>query len=90
MIYVRRSVIPDVAAVAKDIRPEDAAEIYAASGLDPMSGLMTGYTHSDECWTIYTSKEHKPIALFGIRMIDKGQGVVWLLAANDQIGRAHV
>jgi len=83
VIYARRSVVPDVAAVSKDIRPEDAAEIRAASGMEPFAGLMTGYLHSDECWTICTAKDHKAIALFGLRMADEGQGVVWLLATND-------
>lgn len=83
MIYARPSIVPDVFAVAKDIRPEDAAEIYAASGMDTIGGLMTGYLHSDECWTVCTSKERRPIALFGLRKLDKDKGVVWLLAAND-------
>ena len=83
MIYARPSVIPDVAAVSKDIRPEDAAEIYAASGLDPMAGLLTGYLHSDICQTICTFSDNKPIALFGLRVVDKNKGVVWLLAGND-------
>lgn len=83
MIIARPSVVPDVAAVAKDIRPEDAAEILAASGLNPMSGLMTGYLHSDECWTICTKDAGKPVALFGFRKVDENKAVVWLLGTKD-------
>ncbi len=84
MIDARRTVLPDLPHVAKAMRPEDRAEIVAASGESPRQALFRGYIASDECYTVYRVSDGLPLAVFGNKVIDpKLSAIVWLLASTD-------
>lgn len=86
MITVRRSIIPDVATLAKTLRPEDEAEVRAAAGIAPFRALMLGYTTSTECFTIYEEETGRPVGMFGHRIVEKNVcASIWLLASTHLV-----
>lgn len=87
MITVRRSIIPDIPVIAKDMRPEDRAEVWAAAGIIPHRALMLGYTMSSECFTIYEEETGLQVGMFGHTVVEKGlASSVWLLASTHLVG----
>jgi hypothetical protein len=83
-LLVRRTVVPDIAHVAKNMRPEDIAEIKAGADEEPMRALMHGYLASDECYTIAAGDE--PLGIFGFKVIEKGvYASVWMLGTTELV-----
>lgn len=59
-----RTVRPaDVAALAANMRPEDAAEVLASSGLAPLPAIIASVKHSEHSWTLLIDGE--VAAIFG-------------------------
>lgn len=83
IVEARRSILPDIAPIAASMRPEDRAEVLAASGDSPINALRYGYLYCDECFTVVTQEGREPLAMFGYRVVEKDVGaVVWLLAST--------
>lgn len=84
MIEARPTIEGDAEIIASDIRPEDAEEIDAASGLSAVDALLAGFQRSTECFTIYREDAAKtPLAMFGYGITEPNLcGIIWLLGAN--------
>lgn len=83
MITVRRSIVPDVFPIAKDMRDADRDEVAAAVGMPPDQALLQGYVSSTECYTIYEINGGTPVGMFGFTEIDpKLSACVWMLGSN--------
>jgi len=86
MITVRRSIVPDVSVIARDMRPEDRDEVWAAAGVTPHRALMLGYLQSTECFTIYEGETGRQVAMFGHCVMEKGvSSTIWLLASTHLV-----
>lgn len=83
----------DIEALASKIRPEDVAEIRAASGLAPDVGLKRSFALSTHVWAARHRREGV-IAVWGVGPLSlaAGRGCPWLLAspALDRFGRQIV
>lgn len=68
--------------LAAHIRPEDAAEMMASHGLEPLAGLRMALRSSPEPRAILDGK--RVVALFGVAPVDamEGVGSVWLLGGR--------
>lgn len=66
--------------IAQHIRPEDAAEIEAISGFDPLRGLSESVLWSTVAHTIMAGET--PVAIYGARRLNEKAGLVWLLASD--------
>ncbi len=75
MLTVAPTRLEDLGPVAADMRPEDRAEVQAASGCSPLEALQFGLATSVECATVHAPRG--PIAIFG---------VVPSVAGNTRIG----
>jgi len=83
IVEARRSILPDIAPIAASMRPEDRAEVLAASGDTPINALRYGYLYCDECFTVVAQESREPVAMFGYKVVEKDVGaVVWLLAST--------
>lgn len=83
MIEARRTIIPDIPPIAASMRPEDKAEVLAASGETPYNALFHGYVGCDECFTVVHCNTREPLAMFGYKVMEKDVcAVVWLLAST--------
>ena len=82
MLTFRPTLENDVSIVAASMRLEDVEEVFAASGLDALSGLEKCFKGSDECITILSNDV--PIALFGYKVTESDIcGLVWMLGSNE-------
>lgn len=80
--YVRPSTLDDVELLAQNLRPEDIAEIAAASGMSPYSALSHGLEKSRYCFTM--EAEGDLVGMFGVVPSElPGVGVIWLLATPN-------
>jgi len=83
-IEVRPATGEDVKFLAERLRPEDVAEIVAASGLKPIIALGQGFVESEQCWVVTYKGE--PCAIFGVVESPHVQwarfGRVWLLGTD--------
>ncbi len=69
-----------VSAVAATMRPEDAAEVLASCGFDPLRALRESVQVSDAAWTLLL--DGQPAAVFGAVGVASGCGVVWMLTST--------
>lgn len=69
--------------VGKNMRAEDAAEVLAMSGRDPMSAIQFSMAQSD--FAMAGLIDGHPICIFGAGTANllTGVGVPWLLGTND-------
>jgi hypothetical protein len=72
----------DAIDLAPRLRPEDNAEVLAASGLEPEAGLLHCFDNSIECYAIVT-ETGEVAGLFGVCK----QGMVWLLGSEELVQR---
>lgn len=70
------------AQLAAHIRPEDAAEMMASHGIEPLAGVQMALRTSTTAKVILDGE--RVLALFGTAPVDATEGVasVWLLATN--------
>lgn len=70
------------AQLAAHIRPEDAAEMMASHGLEPLAGLQMALRSSTTAKAILDGE--RVVAMFGTAPVGEEKGIasVWLLAAN--------
>jgi hypothetical protein len=82
MVHVRLATEADARALADDLRPEDAAEVRAMTGQDPLNSLLHGVRHSDVPLAI-EDDDGATIGLFGVVTVQQSPrvGTVWLLAS---------
>ena len=82
MPHVRLATIQDAHSLAKDLRPEDEAEIRAMSGQEPLRALLHGIQFSDVPLAIQDD-DGTTIGLFGVVTTQQKPrvGAVWLLAS---------
>lgn len=79
---VRPSTQADAVDLAPLMRPEDAQEVFSASGKSPLGALMAGLRESETCLTV--EYDGKPAAMFGVvpgNIRDTALGYVWLLGS---------
>lgn len=83
-LYADPAVYLDIAKVAADIRPEDADEILASSGLGALQGLEACFLGSTEVFAVREAGSGLPVALFGYvtETWDTRVGRVWMLGTN--------
>lgn len=63
------------------LRPEDAAEVAAASGRTPVEALMDGLLNSQECWTA-RNNQHDILAIGGVVWNSENSvGIPWMLCS---------
>lgn len=80
-LVVRRSTFGDIWDLSAVIRPEDAAEVAAASGRSPVESLMDGLLNSQECWTARNSRQDI-LAMGGVVWNMENQvGIPWMLCS---------
>ena len=83
MAYWRESVLEDALTLAPRLREEDKQEIKAASGLDPLPGLLFCLSESKPCLTM-VGDEEEPFGMFGLTPDSDGiSASVWMLASGD-------
>lgn len=72
-----------VARIAKNMRPEDAEEVWASDRQTPEEALLEGLERSDLCWTGFV--DDRPAMMFGVAPLTilAGQGAPWLLGTNE-------
>lgn len=84
--YTRPSRWEDVAIIARNMRPEDVAEIQAASGSNPDQALFEGLlTSAFGGRTVTVCLPYgEPVAMMGVTPSGQADvGVVWLLASTN-------
>lgn len=71
-----------VQAIADDMRPADAAEVWAASHYTPIESLMKGWSRSD--YVTVAVCEGQPLVMFGLVKLGflSHTGVPWMLGAQ--------
>lgn len=71
-------------AMAPHMRPADVAEVYAASGRDPETALISSINRSTQAWTCFVDGE--PACIWGVGVVSllNLRGSPWLL------GTCHV
>lgn len=80
-LVVRKSTFGDIWDLAAMIRPEDAAEVAAASGRTPVEALMDGLLNSQECWTARNSRQDI-LAMGGVVWDQQNSvGIPWMLCS---------
>lgn len=82
MPFVRLATEANAHALALDLRPEDAAEVRAMTGREPLESLLHGIQHSDVPLAI-EDDDGTTIGLFGVVRVQQTPrvGTVWLLAS---------
>ncbi len=63
-----------------NLRQEDRDEILAASGLDPMAGLLACAKLTPDLWAAVIGDE--PIAVFGAAPVDSDTAGPWMMASD--------
>lgn len=80
-LVVRKSTYGDIQDLVADIRPEDAAEVAAASGRTPTESLMDGLLNSQECWTARNNRQDI-LAMGGVVWHQEySVGIPWMLCS---------
>ena len=82
-IAVRPAAFDDAAALANLLRDADVEEIRAATGFDPLAGLLDSLEASTI--TQYATFKNQPLAMFGVRVIEAGGeiiGMPWMLGSD--------
>lgn len=83
----------DIEALAPNLRPDDVAEIRAASGHTPEAGLRRSFAFSTHVWAARRG-EADVVAVWGVGplSLSAGRGCPWLLASSafDRFGRQIV
>lgn len=84
MVTVRAATMLDLQRVASRMRPEDAAEVWAAAGQTPYQALREGYLQSRETLLAET-EDGLPLAVFGVAPVPEvpEMGAVWLLGTTS-------
>lgn len=67
--------------LAPHLRISDKIEIWAASGMDPLTALLESVEVSDDdmCWAATLNKH--PVAMFGANRLSEEIGGIWMLAS---------
>lgn len=78
MIEIVSPTIEEIVLISENLRPEDIAEISAASGLDPLTALMDSYDEN----TRMLFKNGEPVLVFGVsgNVLNKTEGAPWMVA----------
>jgi hypothetical protein len=82
MITHRPTRVGDVDYLATRLRPEDEAEVRAASGLEPHAALLTSLKHTVDC-RVGVDENDVPMCIGGVVPWDEGRGVIWLLCTPE-------
>ena len=83
MLTPRPATLPDCYYMAERLRPADAAEVYAAAGVSPLSALVEGFETSDEL-VVGADEQNRPVLMGGVGAGDEpNAGCVWMLATTD-------
>ena len=80
--FHRPSILQDVVDVSENMRPEDAAELYAVSGDSPKGGLLYCYLASKPCMTM-VSRHGYVMGMYGVIPEREGVGRIWMLGRNE-------
>ncbi len=82
-VEFREPRLADLAAIAADIRPEDAEEVRLSHGHTPMEALCASVARSKQCCAVFTSND-LPILVFGVgkASILATTGRPWLLGTR--------
>jgi hypothetical protein len=76
-VTMRPATHEDAVALARVMRPEDAAEVQASHGHGPLDALLAGVEKSQEAWAVYFDDE--PACMWGYTVEGAGVTVPWLL-----------
>ena len=77
---IRRATPSDVMDFIPNIREEDAEEVRAITGLDPLAAVSIGFFQSDEC-VVGVNPDGELVGLFGVVPIVPNEvGSVWFLS----------
>lgn len=92
-VEIRTASPADIEALAPNLRPDDVAEIRAASGLAPDVALRRSFALSTHVWAARHDADGV-VALWGVGplSLSAGRGCPWLLASPvfDRFGRQIV
>lgn len=84
MPYIRKSILDDVACLARNLRQADIDEL-AALNLTPKQSLTQGYRCSDACYSMCMD-DGSIVAMFGTFTIpelrEENIATIWLLGSN--------
>lgn len=80
-LVVRNSTYEDIQDLVVTMRPEDVAEVAAASGRTPTESLMDGLLNSEECWTALDNRKNI-LAMGGVVWNEEHKlGIPWMLCS---------
>lgn len=72
----------DALLLSERLRMEDIVEIYASSGMSPLEALCSGLEYSSpHAWALADPASGEPYLMGGVRPLQDGIGLVWLLAS---------
>lgn len=83
--FVRYAEPADCEAIAKNMRPEDVAEVWASNRHSPLEALTVGYLQSNPPMTIIKNPDI-PVGMFGSVPMSFGQpssAGIWMLGTNE-------
>ena len=82
--HVRPSRLEDVAAIANDMRQEDADECKAHAGACPKGSLLYCFFMSKPCMTL-VSRTGQPVSMWGVVPEGLNTGRIWLLGRQAML-----
>jgi hypothetical protein len=79
----RPAMFADVVRLSPILRPEDKAEMFAATGKAPLDALREGFNNSEECHVFLHPDDGGVIGMFGVGNQEGAPwlGVVWAVAS---------
>lgn len=84
MYSIQQSQKSDCHVVAHYLREADIRELFAASGLQPLTVLLRCYSDDPEgCYTVFY--DNKPVGMFGVVRHMEDIGIPWLLGTDDLV-----
>lgn len=73
----------------KDMREQDAKEVLASSGLEPLRALQESFRVSKECYTI-VHEDGSIVGMFGVSNVGGHFGCPWLLGTDKLVETRRV
>jgi hypothetical protein len=85
LIEIRPARLGEAAYVGRNLREEDAREVFTATQRLPERVVVQSFKISRECLAVYRRGLPVPVALFGVAddPHTEGLGVVWMLCTDE-------
>ena len=81
-LFLREATRADAESLGRRLRPLDAAEAFAASGLCPHKAVVDCWQRSEFCVAGYSSSHPLPVAIFGFAHLSWDCVSPWMLCVD--------